>query len=206
MQEFKVMLNGEDNYWIQSMSVAFQERPYFKVIENNDPDQVLIKVMQYFPEVLVWRTGNQIEETGITDIMQESSQVISVLVVDDPNHFNMLELLRLGIRGCLPARLLPRQIVQAVELIVVSGIVCLPRLSKEHLNGRVEGNIELPYDLTSREREILGFLCKNYSNQEIAASLCLAESTIKTHMHNIFRKMGIRKRSEAIAAVLNHQR
>ena len=206
MQEFKVMLTGEDNYWIQSMSVAFQERSYFKVIENNDPSQVLMKLMQHLPDVLVWRAGSQIKETGITHIMQENSQVMAVLVVDDPNCFNIMNLLRLGIWGCLPARLLPRQVVQAVELMVVSGIICLPRLSKEHLNGGMEAKIDPFHNLTSREREILGFVCQSYSNQEIAASMCLAESTIKTHMHNIFRKMGIRKRSEAIAVVLNHQR
>lgn len=55
--------------------------------------------------------------------------------------------------------------------------------------------------LTNREQEILLLVTENYSNQEIAQQLCLAESTVKSHLHNIFRKLGVRNRSEALAHI-----
>ncbi|HBX22086.1 MAG TPA: DNA-binding response regulator [Desulfotomaculum sp.] len=53
-------------------------------------------------------------------------------------------------------------------------------------------------ELTPREREILHFLVKGMTNKEISAATHLAVDTIKTHLRNIFRKMGIKNRSQAI--------
>jgi len=53
-------------------------------------------------------------------------------------------------------------------------------------------------ELTPREREILHFLIKGMTNKEISAATHLAVDTIKTHLRNIFRKMGIKNRSQAI--------
>ncbi len=53
--------------------------------------------------------------------------------------------------------------------------------------------------LTNREMEVLRFLCEGLSNQEIAAKLFISVGTIKTHIHNIFNKLGVRDRPQAIA-------
>lgn len=52
-------------------------------------------------------------------------------------------------------------------------------------------------DLTGREREILGLVGKGYSNAEIAHQLCLSTHTIKSHIHNLLRKIGASNRAEA---------
>ncbi|HBQ87765.1 MAG TPA: hypothetical protein DER33_04845 [Syntrophomonas sp.] len=201
MQKFKVMLTGSDYYWMHGISVALEESPHFEVIENLDPHLILEHTCQFLPDVMIWRTENE-EEEGIAELIKECPQVILVLVVNNPNRFNITKLMRMGISGCLPTRLLPRQIVTAVELIVITGIFCFPRLNKNQIKENVKvDQIAMPESLTPREREILTLLCRNQSNQEIAAAMCLAESTVKTHLHNIFRKMGIKKRGEAIAAI-----
>lgn len=53
--------------------------------------------------------------------------------------------------------------------------------------------------LSAREMEVLHLLCEGLSNQEIAAKLFLSVGTIKTHIHNIFGKLGVRDRPQAIA-------
>lgn len=53
-------------------------------------------------------------------------------------------------------------------------------------------------NLTQREYEVLQLLCKGYSNAEIAESLFLALSTVKTHVSNIFIKMDVKSRSQTI--------
>lgn len=201
MQKFKVLLNSVDGHWLQGMTVAFEEKQHFKVQENIDSGQLLVKAMEMLPEVLIWRTDEEPNQPDIREVLVQCPHLIMVLVVDDPNRFEILKLLQMGIYGCLPARLLPRQIVHAVELIVIAGVVCLPRLNREQLKNTSDRKLHIPINLTVREREILSLLCQNYSNQEIANSMCLAESTIKTHLHNIFRKMGVTKRSEAIDIV-----
>lgn len=53
--------------------------------------------------------------------------------------------------------------------------------------------------LTPREREILRLVAQGYSNGEIALALCLALNTVKRHLNNIFLKLGVRTRTQAVA-------
>ena len=66
---------------------------------------------------------------------------------------------------------------------------------------RSNKNLETVGTLTTREREILDLMCHSFSNQEIAESLCISESTVKTHLRNVFRKLQVRNRSEAISVL-----
>jgi LuxR family maltose regulon positive regulatory protein len=55
------------------------------------------------------------------------------------------------------------------------------------------------FQLTSREQEILSLLAMGYSNQKIADKLYVSVNTVKTHMSNLFDKLGARSRVEALA-------
>ena len=51
--------------------------------------------------------------------------------------------------------------------------------------------------LTDGQREILALVSEGYSNREIANRVHLSENTVKTHLQEIFRKLGVRNRVEA---------
>lgn len=57
--------------------------------------------------------------------------------------------------------------------------------------------------LSFRERQILGLLVLGFTNGEIARQLCLAESTVKSHLSTAFTKLGVRSRKEAVALILD---
>ena len=54
-------------------------------------------------------------------------------------------------------------------------------------------------ELTSREIEILKLIAGGLSNREIAFSLSISESTVENHIHNIYGKLDISKRAQAVA-------
>ena len=57
----------------------------------------------------------------------------------------------------------------------------------------------LPEPLTPRELDIIRLICKGYSNTEIASELVVTINTIKKHTSNIYGKLGVRSRTQAIA-------
>jgi len=57
----------------------------------------------------------------------------------------------------------------------------------------------LPDPLTAREREVLELITEGFSNQEIAARLFIATSTVKGYVHSLLRKLGVDSRTKAIS-------
>ncbi|HEY3343377.1 MAG TPA: LuxR C-terminal-related transcriptional regulator [Anaerolineaceae bacterium] len=52
--------------------------------------------------------------------------------------------------------------------------------------------------ISRREQDILGLLSNGYSNREIAEKLCISESTVKTHLGNLYHKLGVNSRLQAV--------
>jgi two-component system response regulator DevR len=59
-------------------------------------------------------------------------------------------------------------------------------------------------DLTEREREVVALLAHGLTNREIGSRMFVSESTAKFHVHNVMRKLGVRRRAEVAYAVGKH--
>ncbi len=59
--------------------------------------------------------------------------------------------------------------------------------------------------LTSREMDVLGCIAKGFSNQDIAHALFVSEKTVKNHLTNIFRKINVNDRTQALIYALKNR-
>jgi NarL family two-component system response regulator LiaR len=60
------------------------------------------------------------------------------------------------------------------------------------------------YDLTEREKEVLTLLVNGKSNREISSKLSISSATVKYHLGNIYSKLGVKNRIEAVTAAMEH--
>jgi two-component system nitrate/nitrite response regulator NarL len=99
----------------------------------------------------------------------------------------------MGAFGIIPGEAAPHLLARSLRQ-VASG-QRLPRL-----NRRPEFLEQLPTTLTEREREIMHLVAEGRSNKDIERQLNLTESTIKVHLHRIYRELAIHNRT-ALAAL-----
>ena len=205
MGEYRVLIGGGSPQWRAGLGAAFTGNVAFEVAGSVDSSELLEAAARVYPEVVLWKPEDEDPVPVIRELKLKCPFTLPVLMVHDPQKVDLMELLRAGVRGCIPLRLLPRQIVHSLELIVTAGLVCLPRLGPEFFGSPNNGTGTALDGLTRREREVLSLLGKNLSNQEIAQALFLSVSTVKTHLRSIFRKLGVKNRAEALTLTLSLQ-
>ena len=81
-----------------------------------------------------------------------------------------------------------------IETVVVEKEVYINRNENFVLNTSLVAQLEL----SKRELEILGLLAEGHSNQEIAAKIFVSLSTVKTHIQNLFEKLDVKRRIQAV--------
>jgi DNA-binding NarL/FixJ family response regulator len=114
-----------------------------------------------------------------------------------------LEAVRLGARGIVFKDQAPEDLVTAVRR-VESGERWLPgHLMDRALDAalrREAGQMALPKSLTARELEVCRLVGLGHSNKRIARELRITEGTVKIHLNNIFRKLGVSSRLQVALA------
>lgn len=112
--------------------------------------------------------------------------------------------LRAGASGFLLKDVRPGELIDAIRLIA-SGSALLSADALRRLLDRYgrDGDAREPTQLaalTERENEILRLVAQGLSNAEIAAALVVGETTVKSHVSNLLRKLGVRDRVQAVIA------
>ena len=101
-----------------------------------------------------------------------------------------------GAQACLLKDSSAEEIIGTIRR-VHAGEKCLPAALMERLRERRRRE-----ELTSREMDVLRCLARGRNNREIAAALFISEDTVKTHLKNVFGKLGVEDRTGAVLAAV----
>ena len=99
----------------------------------------------------------------------------------------------------------PNDLVEGIRLVANGNALLGPTVTRRLLERfaderRAASRGEAVARLTEREQEILRLLASGLSNAELAERLFLSETTVKTHVSSILRKLGVRDRVQAVIA------
>ena len=126
-----------------------------------------------------------------------------VLTTFDTDEY-IYDAIEAGAKGFLLKDASREELFKAVRAVSRGDSLIEPSVAARVLNRFAQLSREsAPQELLSeRERQVLDLLAKGSANKEIAASLSLSESTIKTHVANIFQKLEVNDRTSAVTQAL----
>lgn len=134
----------------------------------------------------------QMEQSSM-DQIPELSRTTTVIVLTANESVEVgMTALRLGARAIVQKRFAIETLMTAIQA-VADGLVWIPPAMQAALVGQDSAAAK---KLTRRESEIVRYVAIGMRNAEVAARLSLSESTVKTHLTNIFQKLAIRDRVE----------
>jgi two-component system, NarL family, response regulator LiaR len=201
-----VILADDHPVVIQSLKNELSRETDFKVVgEASDGEQAVELVLKLTPRVVLMDIGmpklNGIEATKIIKSRLPDTIVLVLTVYDDIEH--ILGILESGADGYLTKNIPVERIVDSMRLAVTGETVLSPQIFKQVLKYALR-YITKPLvisngtRLTPREQEILKLVARGLSNKEIADQINLGSRTVKSHLVDIFSKLKVNSRTEAV--------
>ncbi|MFD5089249.1 response regulator [Amycolatopsis thailandensis] len=130
------------------------------------------------------------------------TKVIILTLYDQDEH--VFEALRAGASGFLLKDCLPAQLAEAIRAATSGDSMLSPsvtrRLISEFIRRPVLASVAESglMTLTPRELDVFRLLVRGLSNEEIASTLMLGESTIKSHVKHVYQKLCVRDRAQVV--------
>ena len=182
-------LDGEED--MESGAEAGEGEEAVRLTSELKPDVVVMDIVM--PKL------NGIEATKRIKKIAPDIAILILTAYDDDEY--VLGLLDAGAAGYLLKSARGRDLVEAIRAIRIGESVLHPniitKLLKRAMTARVEEHKHLEL-LSERESEVLKLVALGMSNKEIAEKLFVSQRTIKAHLTNVFNKLNVASRSEAI--------
>ena len=195
-------------------------RPGFRLILASEPDlegvgeagdgeTALSQVKALHPDVVLMDIRmprmDGVEATRrIVQAHGDSAPRVLVLTTYDSDEY-VVEALRAGASGFLLKDAPAEDLVEAVRVVHRGDAVVAPSVTKRlldkfarHLPAPREERVGTHPDLTEREEDVFRLVARGLSNAEIAETLVVSETTVKTHVSNLLSKLGLRDRVQAV--------
>jgi DNA-binding NarL/FixJ family response regulator len=190
---FRMILEAREDFDV--VGEAADGRQAVELAFVTSPDVILMDIRM--PELDGVEATQRILAAG-------SAARILILTTFDLDEY-VVRAIRAGASGFMLKDVRPQQLVEAIRVVAAGEALLAPTVTRRLLD-RFARDLELESpapaleQLTEREREILELVAHGLSNAEIAARLVVGESTVKTHVSAVLRKLGLRDRVQAVIA------
>lgn len=182
----------------------------FEIVgEASDGEQAVQLALELVPNVVIMDISMpKLSGFEATQQIKEKCSNIAVLVLtiyDDSEH--ILAILECGAAGYLTKSVFGEEVIHAVRALAVGEAVMTPAVlkkvmvhSSQYLPKHILG--DLGEKISSREYNIIKLVARGISNKEIAQRLNISSSTVKGYLEQIFSKLNVASRTEAVICAL----
>jgi DNA-binding NarL/FixJ family response regulator len=190
---FRMILEARDD--IEVVGEAGNGREAVELAARTTADVILMDVRM---------PGVDGVEATRTILAAGSTARVLVLTTFDLDEY-VVQAIRAGASGFLLKDVRPVELVDAIRVVAAGEALLAPSVTRRLLDRFA---LAVPDDrtppaldgLTERELEILRLVAQGLSNAEIAERLVVGETTVKTHVSAVLRKLGLRDRVQAVIA------
>ncbi len=179
----------------------------FTMVADTEPDIVLMDVSM--PKLDGIQATRMILERDPTvkilmlSLHNEDEKVVAAIragaagyVLKDADHKEFVRIIKSTFAG---------EVITSPFLANLAPRIRAKALDPSRTDAEIKTKIKERFSLTVREGEILELLLKGKSNKEIADLTYVSTETVKSHLQNIYRKLGVKSRLEAVALFLKEQ-
>jgi len=143
---------------------------------------------------------------AVQKIRKFNSQVpiVMLTVFDDTHH--VFEALRAGASGYLLKKHISAKLFDSINEVLEGGAPMSPSIARMVLASmQQKPAVENPYQLTTREKEILTSLSKGNSYKLIAIEFGISIDTVRTHIKKIYEKLQVHSQTEAVSKAIHEK-
>jgi DNA-binding NarL/FixJ family response regulator len=205
MELIRVLIADDHPHFRDGLRALLLSAPDLEVVgEAGDGEQAIALAAEHQPDVILMDL-NMPGVSGIeaTRRILLTSPHIAILVIsmfeDDDSVFTALQS---GARGYLLKGALKAEILRSIRAVSSGEAIFGPSIAKRLIQYFAGPCPSAPPDafpeLTEREREILTLIARHETNPEIAKRLYLSPKTVRNHVSNIFTKLQVADRAQAI--------
>lgn len=208
MSEEKIrVLLAEDHHVVRrALCDHLQRDPLLAVVgEVAEGGSLLAAVAEHQPDILLMdvEMPNHQPIAAVERLREEHPALTVVVLSMHKTPEYVVGLFKAGVAGYVlkddpPDALLRaiRQTAQGEQWVSPQAAVVLAAHVRNTLSSAAPA-------LTERELEVLGLIARGYHNEEIAEKLTISEYTVRNHISNIFDKLNVKTRVEAVVSALN---
>ena len=208
----------DDNYeHLSGIKELIEIESDFDVVATATSASVAISLIKKYRPEIVLMDINMPEKDGLTAIAEIEKLELGVRIIaltgyDDPDL--IFRAMKIGAKGYILKTMASAQLIYAIDEVAAGKIYLPATLSsrffeyfqqsfkEETENTEDEENL-LNY-LTQREEEVLDLLTQGITYKGVAQKLFISETTVKTHVNNIFQKLQVNDRTQAVLYALNN--
>ncbi|HHZ01638.1 MAG TPA: response regulator transcription factor [Tissierellia bacterium] len=215
LSKLNFLLVDDHSLFREGLRRILEDYNITNIMEASSGEEVLSKPLSHKPDVVLMdfymKELNGIETTRRLLEMYPGLTIVLLTVSDDDN--TIAEALRAGAQGFLNKNMHSKEIIQSLIQLLAGKIPLSKPISRALLSNltapaknkesyKEEENKSISIKLSPREEEILFLLGLGRSNREIGQQLFISESTVKNHVRNIFKKLDVTNRTQAITTAV----